>query len=111
MCLNRALLVNQMRWARSVRRKCLAGSSANCNHDMCGGESFAKDLNQYPLLIQVVCKGFNPPHLMIAIRGRTGQTFPSDRPSPPHLVHEQSSIQTHLTRAGPTLSSLAWILT
>jgi hypothetical protein len=36
--------------------------------------------------------------------GRTGSTFPSSRSSPPHLVHEQSSIQTHLTRAGPTLS-------
>src|SRR5712671_831661 len=66
---------------------------------------------QYPVLIQVVCKGFTPTHIMIAIRGRTGQTFPSGQSSPPHLVHEQSSIQTHLTCAGPTLSSLAWILT
>jgi hypothetical protein len=42
--------------------------------------------------------------VMIAIRGRTSQTFPSGQSCPPHLVHEQSSIQTHLTRAGPTLS-------
>jgi hypothetical protein len=37
--------VNQIRWARLVGRKRLAGSSTNCNHDMRGGESFADDLN------------------------------------------------------------------
>ncbi|KAI9429769.1 hypothetical protein F5148DRAFT_990174, partial [Russula earlei] len=66
---------------------------------------------QYPVLIQVVCKGFTPAHIMVAIRGRTGSTFPSSRSSPPDLVHEQGSIQTRLTRAGPTSSSLARILT
>jgi hypothetical protein len=40
---------------------------------------------------------------MIAIRGRTCQAFPPDKPSPPDLVHEQSSISTPFTCAGPNV--------
>ena len=40
---------------------------------------------------------------MIAIRGRTGSTFPSSRSSPPDLVHEQSSIQTQLNTRGTNI--------
>lgn len=65
---------------------------------------------QYPVPIQVVCKGFTPAHMMIAIHGRTTKTFPSWQPCPPNVVHEQSSILTQLTCAGPTSSFLARIL-
>ncbi|OSX56037.1 hypothetical protein POSPLADRAFT_1161362, partial [Postia placenta MAD-698-R-SB12] len=65
---------------------------------------------QYPVPIQVVCKGFTPAHMMITIRGQTAQAFPLERPSPPDLVHEQSSISTQLICAGPTSSFLARIL-
>jgi hypothetical protein len=37
------------------------------------------------------------------MHGRACQTFPSDRPSPPDLVHEQSSISTPFARAGPDI--------
>ncbi|EGN91020.1 hypothetical protein SERLA73DRAFT_67808 [Serpula lacrymans var. lacrymans S7.3] len=40
---------------------------------------------------------------MITIRRRTRQAFPPDEPSPPDLVHEQSSISTQLTCAGPNI--------
>ena len=40
---------------------------------------------------------------MIAIRGRARRAFPPDMPSPPDLVHEQSSICTPFTRAGPCI--------
>src|ERR1700761_5434686 len=65
---------------------------------------------QYPVPIQVVCKGFTPAHMMITIRGQTIQAFPPEPPDPPDLVHEQSSILTQLTCAGPTSSFLARIL-
>ncbi|KAF9802701.1 hypothetical protein IEO21_09847 [Rhodonia placenta] len=48
--------------------------------------------------------------MMITIRGQTAQAFPLERPSPPDLVHEQSSISTQLICAGPTSSFLARIL-
>lgn len=37
--------MNQIRRVRLAERKCLVGSSANCNYNMGGGESFADDLN------------------------------------------------------------------
>ena len=40
---------------------------------------------------------------MIAIRRRARQAFPPDEPSPPDLVHEQSSISTPFTCAGPKI--------
>src|SRR2546429_4762933 len=62
---------------------------------------------QYPVPIQVVCKGFTPAHMMVAIRGRTAEAFPPRRPCPPDMVHEpESSISTQLTCAGPTSSFL-----
>ncbi|EMD30479.1 hypothetical protein CERSUDRAFT_145939 [Gelatoporia subvermispora B] len=48
--------------------------------------------------------------MMIAMRRRTAQAFPLGQPSPPDLVHEQSSISTQLICAGPTSSFLARIL-
>lgn len=65
---------------------------------------------QYPVPIQVVCKGFTPAHMMIAIRQQTAQAFPLEQPSWPDLVHEQSSISTQVVCAGPTSSFLARIL-
>jgi hypothetical protein len=47
---------------------------------------------------------------MITIRRQTQDTFPHQEPNPPDLVHEQSSIRTQLTCAGPTSSFLARIL-
>ncbi|KAL1684633.1 hypothetical protein GGG16DRAFT_67900, partial [Schizophyllum commune] len=55
---------------------------------------------QYPVPIQVVCKGFTPAHMMIAIRRRTTPAFPLRQPSLPDLVHEQSSISTLVKCAG-----------
>ena len=40
---------------------------------------------------------------MIAIRRRARRTFPPDEPSPPDLVHEQSSISTPFACAGPNI--------
>jgi hypothetical protein len=40
---------------------------------------------------------------MIAIRRRARQAFPPGEPSPPDLVHEQSSILTPFTCAGPNI--------
>jgi hypothetical protein len=65
---------------------------------------------QHPVPIQVVCKGFTPAHMMIAIHRRAVKAFLQQRPSPPDSVHEQSSILTQLTHAGPTSSFLARIL-
>ncbi|KAJ6520645.1 hypothetical protein B0H19DRAFT_1215245 [Mycena capillaripes] len=41
---------------------------------------------QYPVPIQVVCKGFTPAHIMITIRRQTAQAFPQGRPNPPDLA-------------------------
>jgi hypothetical protein len=66
---------------------------------------------QYPVPIQVVCKGFTPAHMMVAIRGRTPEAFPPRGPSPPDSVREpEGSILTRLTRAGPTSSFPARVL-
>ncbi|THU90193.1 hypothetical protein K435DRAFT_676446, partial [Dendrothele bispora CBS 962.96] len=65
---------------------------------------------QYPVPIQVVCKGFTPAYIMITIRRQATKAFPPRQPSPPDLVHEQSSILTQVTYAGPTSSFLARIL-
>jgi hypothetical protein len=37
--------VNQIRWAGVALRKRGVALPANYNHNMCGGESFADDLN------------------------------------------------------------------
>ncbi|KAJ3780454.1 hypothetical protein GGU10DRAFT_279362, partial [Lentinula aff. detonsa] len=65
---------------------------------------------QYPVPIQVVCKGFTPAHIMFTIREQAAKAFPPKQPSPPDLVHEQSSISTQVTCAGPTSSFLARVL-
>jgi len=54
--------------------------------------------------IQVVYKGFTPAHIIITIRRRNLDASPRQSPNPPNLVHEQSSILTHLKCAGPTSS-------
>ncbi|KAJ3870763.1 hypothetical protein F5051DRAFT_341673, partial [Lentinula edodes] len=65
---------------------------------------------QYPVPIQVVCKGFTPAHIMITIRKQIAKAFPPKQSSSPDLVHEQSSISTQVTCAGPTSSFLARVL-
>jgi len=45
LCLNRAMLVYQMRQAGPLRWKCRDGLLVSCNHHMGGDESFADDLN------------------------------------------------------------------
>ena len=46
---------------------------------------------QYPVPIQVVCKGFTPAHMMVAIRGRAPAAFPrQEGRHPPHSVHGPS---------------------
>ena len=41
--------------------------------------------------------------MMIAIREQTTQAFPLMQPSPPDLVHEQSSISTLVTMCGTNI--------
>ncbi|KDQ49121.1 hypothetical protein JAAARDRAFT_91570, partial [Jaapia argillacea MUCL 33604] len=50
---------------------------------------------QYPVPIQVVCKGFTPAHIIVSIRERTDQAFPLNRPSPPYLVHGPKTLFKH----------------
>jgi len=49
---------------------------------------------QYPVPIQVVCKGFTPAHIMIAIRGQTTRAFPQWQPN--HLIWYTSKALSQL---------------
>ncbi|KAF9520903.1 hypothetical protein BS47DRAFT_1286714, partial [Hydnum rufescens UP504] len=49
---------------------------------------------QYPIPIQVICKGFTPAHIFITIHRLTQSIFPHQGPNPSDLVHKHSSIWT-----------------
>lgn len=68
---------------------------------------------QYPVPIQVVCKGFTPAHMIVAIRGRVPATFPPRGPKarPIRFTSPGALSLRVLLRAGPTSSFPARILT